>query len=445
MGKLMMISADSHAGPRPQDYAQWLDPEYRDGVADLIRHSEWMTSIVWVPDPDERSRKIVDTRGAMARGGRDGFWDSATRMRELEAEGFVAEVIFPNDPTSVGIYFSNLNHPYPPAYRAAGCRANNRWLAAFCADAPGRRFGVIQTEPWPDIEACVGEIKWARKAGLGAIGLPRFAGLEPNQPPLASREWDPYWKACVDNGFTVAVHVGNQKPQGSELPGLTQVDLKTLGWPDKAEDGRMNFDPGRRPLWQLIMSGVFDRFPELKVTFSELRTEWIGPTLAHLEARYDAARYGGSDMPLPRLRPTDYWRRNCAAAGQLRPYEMSLRHQTGLANLMFGIDYPHAEGAWPNTREWLRLVLRDVPETEARMILGENAARMYGFDVAALAPHVERVGLEPSELLGGHSIPRELVDNLHWRAGFLGMPRRYDLDAMDRLMQEDAELIAAGA
>jgi len=76
----------------------------------------------------------------------------------------------------------------------------------------------------------------------------------------------------------------------------------------------------------MILSGVFDRHPTLKVTFTEIRSEWVAPMLAHLERRFGALRSARSPFPLPRLRPTDYWPANCAAGGQLRPYEIRIRH-----------------------------------------------------------------------------------------------------------------------
>lgn len=439
--KMLMISADSHGAVKPADYAAWLDPQYRDRVDELIQCTKAVERSVWGPAPDEATLKAIDTRGAIARGGKWGLWDPALRLAELEAEGFVAEVIFPGDMSSIGMYYNNLNTPYPPDYRAAGCKAHNRWLAEFCSHAPKRMFGVAQMEPWPDMAACVHEIRWARRAGLAVIGLPRYAGLEPNQASLTSREWDPFWQACVENGFVVAVHIGNQRKQGEDIVHILKSDLRKTG---ARQSGReIEYNAGRRPLWQLIMSGVFDRFPELRVTFTELRAEWVAPTLAHLEARFDALCFADGDTPRPKLRPTDYWRRNCGMAGPLHPYEVSLRHQVGLETVMFGHDYPHSEGAWPNTRDWLRVGLRGVAEDEARLILGENAARIYGFDLDHLRPLAERFGPAPAELLGEHQVAPELIENFRWRADFLGRPYHYDAAAIDPIMDEDERALAA--
>jgi hypothetical protein len=64
-------------------------------------------------------------------------------------------------------------------------------------------------------------------------------------------------------------------------------------------------------------------------------------------------------------------------------------------------DYPHPEGTWPHTREWLRDRFGGVPEADTRRILGLDAAELYGFDLAKLAPVVERIGPTAEEIHGG--------------------------------------------
>jgi len=435
--RLLMISADTHAGPDPADYSAWLDPAYRDGAKDLIRYSNDLQKLVWVADPDEAASKVVDTRGALAREGWRGLWDPARRLAELEAEGFVGEVIFPGDVHTVGMYFSNMNKKCSAELRAAGVSAYNRWLAEFCGYAPQRMKGVVQVEPWPDLQACVDQVRWAAKQGFSIIALPRYPGMAANQPPLTSPLWEPFWRVCAESGMVLSSHIGHLRAQMSSLARMKTANLTVTGFPDEGADGQIPYDPGRRPLWQMILAGVFDRYPNLKLTFTELRTEWVGPTLAHLERRLDALDFAGRGGVKPKLRPTEYWRRNCAIAGQLRPFEVEHREQIGVDNLMFGNDYPHAEASWPNTREWLQIAMRGVPESEVRKILGENAARVYGFDLAALTPHADRVGLSIDDILGRHSVSDGLVRNLDWRAAFLSRHSRYDAAPIDELLDKD--------
>ena len=81
--------------------------------------------------------------------------------------------------------------------------------------------------------------------------------------------------------------------------------------------------------------------------------------------------------------------------------ECELRESIGIDRLMFGTDYPHVEGTWPNTASRLRHTFGGLPEAEVRAMLGDDAAEAYGFDLAKLAALAERVGPQVSELFRG--------------------------------------------
>ena len=99
------------------------------------------------------------------------------------------------------------------------------------------------------------------------------------------------------------------------------------------------------------------------------------------------------------MRPSEYFDRNCSiGASNTRRRELARRYEIGVGNIMWGNDFPHPEGTWPHTKEWLRNAFSDIPEIETQAILGTNAAKIYDFDAAALAPLVDRIGPTPAEL-----------------------------------------------
>ena len=113
------------------------------------------------------------------------------------------------------------------------------------------------------------------------------------------------------------------------------------------------------------------------------------------------ARMMGREPTMKKL-PSEYWATNCfAGASPPARIEYEMRYELGVDNMMFGVDYPHFESIWPVTKETVQGTLGwiGVPEVEARKILMENPARVYGFDLDALAPHIDRVGFEASDLL----------------------------------------------
>ena len=107
----------------------------------------------------------------------------------------------------------------------------------------------------------------------------------------------------------------------------------------------------RRPMWQLMLSGVFDRHPNLKLMLTEVRLDWIPATLRHLDAVYETSR---TDLPAKRT-PSEYWQSNClAGASFIHKAEVEMRDEIGLETIAFGRDYPHPEGTWPHTKAWLQ-------------------------------------------------------------------------------------------
>jgi predicted TIM-barrel fold metal-dependent hydrolase len=98
-------------------------------------------------------------------------------------------------------------------------------------------------------------------------------------------------------------------------------------------------------------------------------------------------------------KPSEYWQRQCFVQAMFfRPTEAKLRHKIGIDNMLWGSDYPHYEGSWPNSRKVIHEALHDAPEVEIRAILGQNAARVYGFDLEMLDMIAAEVGPTVDEI-----------------------------------------------
>jgi hypothetical protein len=103
------------------------------------------------------------------------------------------------------------------------------------------------------------------------------------------------------------------------------------------------------------------------------------------------------------MRPSEYLDRNCfLAASTPGADEITRRYDIGIGNLLWGNDLPHPEGTYPHTRAWINLRFHDVPEPEARAILGGNAIDAYGLDEGALREIADRIGMSPDEV---HATP----------------------------------------
>ncbi|MCQ0016715.1 amidohydrolase family protein [Actinomadura madurae] len=157
-----------------------------------------------------------------------------------------------------------------------------------------------------------------------------------------------------------------------------------------------------RPMWFLIWTGVFERFPGLRFGAQECGLWWVANMLWQMDVAFER-EHGtkklasfGAHM---KRRPSEYFDANCFVGGSTaKRRELADRHQIGVRNILWGNDFPHPEGSWPHTREWLTHMFADVPEDETRVMLGEAAVEMFGFDREELMAVARRIGPLPSEL-----------------------------------------------
>jgi predicted TIM-barrel fold metal-dependent hydrolase len=444
----VIVSADSHVSLPPEKYGDYLDPKYRkymgQYLSDIETH-QYATRLIGYPFSTEIA-EVIDQRKVIQTGGETAYFDPERRIRETEAEGIVAEFLHTRGHQSVVPFFDSQNSLSPGELRVAGARAHNRFLEEYCSEAPGRLLGVPCIYPWPDWAAAVSDCRRAHDAGFKAILPPQQAGAPGDLPAFYDPWWDPLWGTCQDLGLAIHFHAGTGVPQGSIVG---YKSWKALG---EALDEGSKFDPKgykqesaysqafdqsfafmtRRPLWQLMWGGVFDRFPALKVSFVEIHGDWVPPTLAYLDARH--AR-GGTPL---KLKPSEYWQRHCAVGASLMRYsDVRARHEVGMDQVMFGTDFPHMEGTWPNTMDWIRTVLGDVPRDEARKILGENAIDFYGLDRALLEKAARRVGPFPEQIFSDeHAVDPGILNHFSYRAGINKLPT-YDEQMLSEALDED--------
>jgi predicted TIM-barrel fold metal-dependent hydrolase len=388
-GRYVIVSVDGHAGASLMQYRDYL-PSRLHGTFD-----EWVGMF---ENPFEDIAGETGYRN----------WDSTRRLKELEEDGVVAEVLFPN--TIPPFYPSgNLTAAPPKAgeheLRWEGLKAHNRWMADFCNDTPGRRAGLVQIL-MHDVDAAVKEIEWGKEAGLfGGVllpGIPPDSGLE----PMISPTYEPIWRVCSELDMPINHHSANAGPSYGPYP--------ATGWMFFVEAGFFS----HRALWMLIFAGVFDRYPNLKLILTEGGAEWapgvmkildhnynrllgkgMGPWAAMRKAQAEAAEGKGGDknphertianafggMQMIEKLPTEYFKQNVWIGSSFTsPREAAVRHEIGVGRIMWGNDYPHHEATYPFTREALRFTFSDTPPEELALMLGGNAFEVYDFDIEQL-------------------------------------------------------------
>jgi hypothetical protein len=122
--------------------------------------------------------------------------------------------------------------------------------------------------------------------------------------------------------------------------------------------------------------------------------------------------------------------------------EVAMRHEMGIETVFFGRDYPHAEGTWPNTADWLSDAFAGVPDDELRLMLGENAIQVLGLDRERLAAVAALIGPTVDDVTGRTpDLDPRLVANWDARGGYLKPPEVVDGNELDVLLAEDLELV----
>lgn len=372
-----IISADCHAGGSHAAYREYLDPAFREDFD------------AWRGRYKNPYKDLGDTR-------RLRNWDNDMRNGQQEADGVAAEVIFPN--TVPPFFPSFVLFAKPPTaeeyrHRRAGVQAHNRWLVDFCDEFPERRAGVGQIF-LNDVDDAIEDVTWIAEHGLrGGILLPNLAPDVKWVKPLYDPAYDRLWALCQDLEIPVNVHSGTGNPDYGPYPTSMLLYINEVVFYTQ------------RPFVQLVLSGVFERFPGLRFVMTEAGCSWVPPMLAQLDRMIEMVGTGAtgeirySDDQALKRSATEYFHQNVwMGVSNPGPDDVAARHEIGLDKFMWGSDYPHDEGSHPYTREHLRARFSHVEPDEVRQMLSENAARLYDFDLSALAPLAARVGPTVAEV-----------------------------------------------
>ena len=389
-GRHVVISTDGHVfGPGNGSMAAehldlltgYFEPrhrsDYRDYATNLAAVFEERMASTLAGLFDKEATGSFAELEAVSGGGTTGLFDSDRRLKELAAEGIVAEVLFPN-----AVPFGRGFGPvHPVELREAGARAYNRWLADFCREAPGRRAGMAVVS-LHDIARAVAEVHIAKEDGLKGVMLPNYWGTE-DIPPYLDPCYEPFWSACVELELPVNVHGGAS---------IGDVDMATYGMPAMLTYATETTFLSSRPLTLLIWGGVFERHPDLTFVITESKADWVPSRLAFLDGVYEDQLFAHVKDTV-KHKPSEYWNRQCyVAASFMARDEALLRHKIGLDRIMWGADYPHYEGTWPHTDRWLKETFGGLPTPEVKAILAETPARVFGFDLDELRTYAAAVG-----------------------------------------------------
>ena len=298
-----------------------------------------------------------------------GTGDGHQRLREMDMDGVDAEVLYPG---VGGVRNITRRIKDDETYHAL-VKTYNRWLVEeYCAPDPDRLIGV-GCIPERGLEQAMEELEHAARAGMKVVELAKF----PSGKDYPTPEDDRFWSAVLDLDMPVTVHVSFQRPRGPvfRYPVEPPDHLRP---PDYVTRLARYGIRGALTVTQMVMSGLFERYPKLEIYFAENQIGWVPIYLEQMDHNYERHRYWAEDIyqlkPLKR-RPSEYVKQHIYWGFFDDPVGMKLRHEIGLDRILWGGDFPHVESDWPHSGELLGRLLRDVPDDERSQIVAGNAIR----------------------------------------------------------------------
>lgn len=356
--KPFVFSADSHIMEPADIFLEGLPASLKRHAIHARKEGEYLITgtenkvIYRLRVGQHREKELGDAQ-------RKGIREIPGRLEDMELEGIDAEICFP----SLGLWLYCLDDPEA---EAASARLYNDWNDSFLSGHPDRfvRCGML---PVLDFSNTLAELDYLASKGFTAAMLP--AVTPPNLVKYNDAKWDPVFARAAALGIVFVMHTG--------------TGLETVIHERGPGAGIINYTKqmmdAQNSAMYLVTGGVLDRNPGAKVAFIESGASW----LVALAERMDEVEEAHANFVFPKLS------RRCTQIVDDQIWA-SFQHDRacilaadkglpGARNVMWGSDYPHAEGTFPVSRRIVDQLFEglDVADATRRDILGLNAARLF--------------------------------------------------------------------
>ena len=362
-----VLSADSHVVEPHDMWAAGVEAKYKDRAPRLVRDKA--TDRIICADAGQMPE--IPLLAGCLRGDDevrlDGRWDEdifpgcydpAFRIPELERDDIAGEVLYP----TLGMCLYPIEDL---ALQRALFRAYNTWLAeAFCQPHPETFKGIAMIDHALGEAATVAEISRSKELGLAGFMVPLVPGDD--VAPYHAPETDWLWAAAVDNAMPVSLHT------------VTSRDNKKAYYVGTITDSILSNTQAARVVIDMIMFGVFDRFPGLTVVSAENDAGWAGNVLERADYLWHRLKYIGGDAGAWCARaPSEYWRENVRVTFMRDQTAVRAADVIGAGTLMWGSDFPHHVSTWPNSRKVLAEHFDGRPGDLRKAIVHDNVRSVY--------------------------------------------------------------------
>lgn len=282
--------------------------------------------------------------------------DPDQRVKDQDRDGVQCEVIY-------GI-LGTLSFLNDDEASWEVCRIYNDWLADFCKAYPDRLIG-LPVIPGNDVDAALEEFDRIRDYGFRGIEL----GTSDSMPGFYERQWDRLWAAVSETGTPVHIH-----GRGMAWPSAPH-------WTEKERAAAHAAAVSTQPLTfapmvaAILLGGALERYPDLRIVLGESGIGWIPFLLDRMDFEWEDGYRDDLDLT---MKPSEYWRRQCKATFQYDEVGLHLIEFLGAETLMWASDFPHPQGTWPDSAEFIERQFGHLPEDVTQKIVAGNAVEFYG-------------------------------------------------------------------
>ena len=369
------ISSDSHTMEPGDLWAERLGARFRDEAPRVVDNENGVGCSFAIPG---LGRQQISGAWALGKNDKDltehllkstmkdarpGGWDPAARLEDQDADGVEAEVLY----STLGLRLYPMDYP---ELQHACFQVYNDWLSEFCSYAPDRLHGIAMISLW-DIERGAAELR--RAADLGLKGGMIWAS-PPLSRPYYHRMYDPLWETAQELSLPLSLHIVSGMGPESSIPPLG-VDA-AQGGPSKYVNLIQEI---QRSLADIVLGGVLERFPRLKIIAAECETGWLPHFLQRLDhANHKFAAKIGNPLSMD---PSEYMKRQVWVTFLDDAVGAANAGEYGEHSYMWGNDYPHSDSTWPNSRAVIDRCFGGLPERVSQRILFDNTAELYHIDL----------------------------------------------------------------
>jgi predicted TIM-barrel fold metal-dependent hydrolase len=302
-----------------------------------------------------------------------GSSELGARLALMDDLGIWAQIVYPN---VLGFGGQNVEK-FDSVLRLLCTRIYNDAMADMQGKSGGRIF-PMPLLPWWNVRLAVAEVERIHGMGMRGVNInsdPQDHADEEGHllADLGDPYWHPLWEACTALNLPVNFHIGASK--------------RTLDWygehfwqSQRAEakmvvGSAMQFFGNSRVISNFILSGVFDRYPSLKIVSVESGVGWVPFLLESLDYQYSE-----NCRLAPHLcrRPSEYFKQNVYACFWFERRDLAhLLRRVGIDNVLFETDFPHPTCLYPDPMKSAAEAMADLTQQERRKVLSGNAAHLY--------------------------------------------------------------------